>query len=117
MLSLSSYSFQLVLTADDDSAIWPWLEALIGPQAADGVAIVFNIVIYGIVAYIIFIQLIRLLTNFNNRNAEDQKARQEARDNIKASALIIVAVAFIGGFGWTALSFFVFNSESLGLQN
>jgi nitrate reductase NapE component len=84
---------------------------LIGDDAADAVTIVFNIAVYGIVIYIVIIQLIRLLNNFNNRNAEDQKVRQEARENIKGSVFIIVMVALIGGFGFTALSFLVLNQD------
>jgi hypothetical protein len=84
---------------------------MVGDEAATAIQIVFNICISGIMLYIIIVQLIRLLVNFNNRNSEDQKARQEARDNIKASAFIIVMVTLIGGVGFTALSFFVLSGD------
>ncbi|MDR2557855.1 MAG: hypothetical protein LBC33_03385 [Mycoplasmataceae bacterium] len=100
----------VIAKLNDTDAQWEWLGNLIGADAANAVKTTFDIVIYGIIAYIVIIQLIRLLNNFNNRNAEDPKARQEARENIKASAFVIVMVGLVGGFGFTALSFFVFQN-------
>jgi nitrate reductase NapE component len=65
------------------------------------------IAVYGLVVYIIIIQVIRLIQNISNRNVEDGKARAEAKENIKGAVFVIAATAIIGGFGFTALCFFM----------
>ncbi|MDR2847234.1 MAG: hypothetical protein LBV22_02760 [Mycoplasmataceae bacterium] len=95
----------------ENEAAWEWLGNLIGDGAANAVTTVFDIAVYGIVLYIIVIQVVRLLNNFNNRNAEDAKTRQEARENIKGSVFIIIMVALIGGVGFSALTFLVLNGD------
>jgi nitrate reductase NapE component len=93
---------------NDSAFTWMWLKNLIGTDAATAVQSLILIAVYGLCIYIVSIQVIRLLNNFSNKNAEDAKARGEARENIKASFFIIGAVALIGGFGFTAV-FFLLN--------
>lgn len=98
--------------------VWDWLRNLIGDGPATTVQTVFSICIYGICAYIIVIQVLRLLTNLSNRNAEDAKLRAESRENIKSSAFIIIAVGLVGVCGFTALSFamnYIFQKGGGGL--
>jgi hypothetical protein len=63
--------------------------------------------VYAVVIYILVIQIFRLLNNISNRNAEDPKQRQEARENIKGSVFVILMTVLIGGIGFTALIVFM----------
>jgi Na+/H+ antiporter NhaD/arsenite permease-like protein len=107
-MSVNQSDLSLVATTNAIEG-WDFLEDFVGQEAAAAITTTLDIIVFGIIAYIVVIQLIRLLNNFNNRNAEDGKTRQEARENIKASAFIILMVGVVGSVGFSALTFFVFQ--------
>jgi hypothetical protein len=66
-----------------------------------------SILIYGLGAYIGFVQLVRIAHNASDWNHSNQIKKEAARDNVKAAALILVIDGVFIGVGFTMVFFFL----------
>jgi hypothetical protein len=80
---------------------------MVGQQAGTTIQVLVSVLVYGLVLYLDGIQVLRLMTNFGNRNNENAGIRNEARESIKSSFFIIACVTVIGAIGFTALTYFI----------
>ena len=89
------------------SWVWILLSNLIGSDNALVVQTIVMIIVYGLVGWVLLMQILRLIHNWGERNHSNPQIRETAKENVRASIIIIVVVVLIAGIGLSSVFFFL----------